>query len=255
MARISRAEPKEDEIKSLRLHSRFFQSSRGRIVNALRRGMMTADELARSLEQTNHAIRAQLRAMERDGVIEAAGFRPGTTRPFSVYRLTPEVEQLLSRAYTPFLTRLVQVFASRHDPEEVETVMRDTGRALAEDLGARIDKRGSIAERLAAASQLMNDELGAVTHVEQDGDGPAIKGGSCPLSALTDKNPGACLAIESLLTECLGVPVQECCERQARPTCCFRIGADYRAPGSDRGTRPKRSRAVRREGGGDARNL
>lgn len=205
------------------LHTQFFQTSRGRIVNALRRATLTADELATSLGQTKHAIRAQLRSLERDGVVEAAGFRPGITRPFAVYRLTAEVEQLLSRAYTPFLARLVQVFANRHDPEEVETVMRDTGRALAEDLNARIDTRSSLAERLAAASRLLNDGLGAVTDVEEDGQGVVIKGASCPLSALTDKDRGACLAIESLLTECLGVRVHECCERDARPRCCFRI--------------------------------
>lgn len=184
---------------------------------------MTADELATRLGQTNHAIRAQLRAMERDGLIEAAGVRPGTTRPFALYRLTARLEQLLSRAYTAFLARLVQVFASRHDVQEVQTVMRETGRALATDLAGRLDRRRSLGERARAASQLLNDELGAVTRVEEDEDGLSIKGASCPLSALTGKDPGACLAIESLLAECLGVPVTECCERRARPQCCFRI--------------------------------
>lgn len=207
------------------LHSQFLPGSRGRIVGALRRQPMTADELATRLGQTNHAIRAQLRAMERDGLIEAAGVRPGTTRPFALYRLTARLEQLLSRAYTAFLARLVQVFASRHDVQEVETVMRETGRALAADLGERIDRRRSFGARVQAASRLLNDELGAVTHVEEDEEGISIKGASCPLSALTDKNPGACLAIESLLAECLGVPVTECCERRSRPQCCFRIRA------------------------------
>ena len=186
---------------------------------------MTAEELARRLGQTQPAIRAQLRSMERDGVIEAAGQRAGTTRPFAVYRLTAEVEQLLSRAYTPFLTRLVQVFSSRHTVQEFETVMRDTGRGLAQDLAARASAGPSLGERLAAATQLMNEELGAVTHVEEDAEGVAIRGAACPLSALTDKNPGACLAIESLLTECLGVSVKECCDRRGRPRCCFRVSA------------------------------
>lgn len=211
------------------LHSQFFQSSRGRIVNALRREMMTADELATSLGQTKQAIRAQLRSLGRDGVVETAGLRPGTTRPFAVYRLTAPVEHLLSRAYTPFLTRLVQVFASRHTLKEFETVMRDTGRALAKDLAARAAAGRSLGERLTAASQLLNEELGAVTHVDEDAEGMAIKGAACPLSALTDKNRGACLAIESLLAECLGVPVTECCDRQDRPRCCFRVDVHHRA--------------------------
>jgi predicted ArsR family transcriptional regulator len=207
------------------LHPQFFESSRGRIVSALRRSTATADELAASLGQTRHAIRAQLRGMERDGLVESAGFRPGTTRPFVVYRLTAEVEQLLSHAYIPFLSRLIQVFASRQVAQEFESVMRETGRGLARDFDCREDGGRSLKLRVAAASRLLNQELGALTHVEQDGDGLTIKGAGCPLSALTDKNPGACLAIESFLAECLGVQVSECCDRHERPRCCFRIRA------------------------------
>lgn len=67
----------------------------------------------------------------------------------------------------------------RHDPEEVETVMRDTGRAVAEVLGARIDQGGLLSERLAAASRLLNDELGAVTW-KRTAKAPQSTGASCP---------------------------------------------------------------------------
>ena len=203
--------------------SQLFQGSRGRIVAALRREMMTADELATSLGQTKHAIRAQLRSMERDGLVETAGVRPGVTRPFGLYRLTQQVEQLLSRAYAPFLTWLVQVFASRHPLTQFETIMRETGRALAHDLGGPVRAGKSVKERVAAAAQLLNNQLGAVTHLEEDDAGVTIRGGACPLAALTLKNRGACLAIESLLSECVGVRVRESCERQDRPRCRFRV--------------------------------
>lgn len=205
------------------LQTHFFESSRGRILGALRLAPATADELASSLGHTKHAIRAQLRSMDRDGLIESAGFRPGTTRPFVVYRLTAEVEQLLSRAYAPFLSRLVQVFASRQTADEFETVMRQTGRALAHDFERKLDGAAGFPERLAAASELLNQELGALTYVERDAHGFTVRGAGCPLSALTGKNPGACLAIESLLAQCLDTAVRECCDRSERPRCCFRI--------------------------------
>src|SRR4051812_27001923 len=129
------------------LHRHFFNNSYGRIANALRSGPATADVLAARLEQTTNAIRAQLRGMERDGLIENIGSHPGTTRPFTVYRLKAEVEQLLSRAYIPLLSQLVEVFAARQPPEEFETVMRETGRALAHDLGFRTDPRRSLKAR------------------------------------------------------------------------------------------------------------
>ena len=203
--------------------SQLFQGSRGRIVAALRREMMTAEELATSLGQTKHAVRAQLRSMERNGVVETAGVRPGVTRPFAIYRLTVPVEQLLSRAYAPFLTRLVDVFASRHPVKQFETIMRDTGRALAHDLGGPVRARSSLRERIGAAAQLLNDQLGAVTQLEEDDSGVTITGAACPLAALTWTNRGACLAIESLLSECVGVRVRESCDRRERPRCRFRV--------------------------------
>ena len=73
-----------------------------------------------------------------------------------------------------------------------------------------------------AASELLNEQLGAVTHVEENG-GYVIRGASCPLSALTGKHPAVCRTMESLVKELVGGAVHECCERDQRPRCCFHI--------------------------------
>jgi predicted ArsR family transcriptional regulator len=136
--------------------------------------------------------------------------------------LTPEVEELLSKAYIPLLTHLIGVFADALPPHQVETLLRRSGRGLANELarGRRIS--GSLTSRVATASELMNAHLGALTHVEKNG-GIVIRGAGCPLAALTGKHPGVCLAMESLVTEIVGVPVHECCDREDRPRCCFEI--------------------------------
>ena len=67
----------------------------------LQRGSATADEIASQLNLTANAVRAQLTRMERDRVVRRSGRGRGTTRPFHVFELTLEVEQLLSRAYVP----------------------------------------------------------------------------------------------------------------------------------------------------------
>ena len=51
-----------------------------------------------------------------------------------------------------------------------------------------------------AASHLLNQHLGAVTHVEQNGR-YIIRGEGCPLSAPTGKHPALCRAMESLVKE------------------------------------------------------
>ena len=194
-------------------------TTRGRIVGLLQRGGLTALDIASTLQLTPTAIRAHLTAMERDGLVERAGLRFGATRPANVFVLTREVEQLLSRAYLPFLSELVDVFSAKLPPSQLDDLMREAGRSLAAGMTR---PSGSLEARVTAASALLNQQLGAETRVETNGRF-VIKGASCPLAALTAKHPAICLAIESLVAELVGAPVTECCDRDGRPACCFVI--------------------------------
>jgi predicted ArsR family transcriptional regulator len=209
------------------LRQQLLDTSRGRIVTLLQGGGLTADDVATSLGLTRSAIRVHIAAMERDGVVRRAGKRPGTTRPSHVYELTPEVEQLLSTAYIPLLAQLVGVFAEALPPEQVETLLRRSGKGLAQELSRGKRPGGGLKSRAAAASAMMNEHLGALTHVEGNG-GIVIRGAGCPLAALTGTHRGVCLAMESLVTEIVGVPARECCEREGRPRCCFEIQGGHR---------------------------
>jgi predicted ArsR family transcriptional regulator len=84
---------------------------------------------------------------------------------------------------------------------------------------------GELEERVRKASALL-DALGGVTEVEADGDGAiAIRGFSCPLGAAVQGHPEVCTAVEAMLSDVIGVPVHECCERGDRPKCCFQMDA------------------------------
>lgn len=204
------------------LRQQLLDTSRGRIVTLLRVGQRTADDIATKLGLSRSAVRVQLAAMERDGVVQRVGKRPATTRPHYVYQLTPEIEQLLSKAYLPLLTHLVEVFAEALPAQQLEVLLRRTGRELAGELSRGKRIAGALKSRVATASAMMNEHLGALTHVEGNGRF-VIRGAGCPLAALTGKHPGVCLAMESLVSEIVGVPVRECCHRQDRPQCCFEI--------------------------------
>src|SRR5688572_9292911 len=112
------------------LKQQLLDSSRGRIVTLLQGGGLTADDIASKLGLTRSAIRAQITAMERDGVVRRAGQRAGTTRPSHLYELTPAVEQLLSNAYIPLLTHLVQVCADGVPAHQLESMLRQAGKGL-----------------------------------------------------------------------------------------------------------------------------
>jgi DeoR family transcriptional regulator, suf operon transcriptional repressor len=204
------------------LKKQLLDSSRGRVVALLRRGARTADDLAAELQLTHSAVRSHMAAMERDGVVRRAGQRPGATRPSQLFELSAEVQQLLSTAYIPFLIQLVDVFAERLPARQLESMLRLAGKRLAIDLLGGKRPTGPLASRAAIASEMLNEHLGALTHVESNGR-IVIHGVGCPLSALTGKHPGVCRAVETLVSEIVGVSAKECCDRSGRPQCCFEI--------------------------------
>lgn len=210
------------------LRKHLLDSARGRIVTLLQHGGLTVDEIASRLELTANGVRAHLTGMERDGVVERGGRRRGTTRPSSVFVLTPEVEQSLSGAYVPLLIQLVRLLTSGQPAAQVDRFMRQAGKGLAAELTAARRDSDSLGSRVRAASDLMNQRLGAVTHVEENGH-IVIRGASCPLAALTGKHPTVCVAMESFVAELVGnATVRQRCERGERPRCCFEVSG--RAP-------------------------
>ena len=120
------------------------------------------------------------------------------------------------------LTQLVDVFAEALPAQQLEALLRRAGRGLARELTRGKRVAGSLKARVAKASELLNHDLGALTRVESNGT-IVIRGAGCPLAALTGKHRGVCLAMESAVAEIVEVPVRECCDRDARPRCCFEI--------------------------------
>ena len=203
------------------LRKQFLETRRGRIAEILRRGPCTVEQLASELGVTPNAVRAQLAVMERDGLIRRGGLVRGPTRPSSVFESTAALEQLLSGAYIPLLTHLVRAFAGGLEPPRLHALMRKTGHSLALEVTRGQRVTGDLRTRMRRASTFLNEELGAVTHVVRRNGGLAIVGEGCPLSALTDKEPAVCVAIESFVHALVGERVHECCDRDGRPRCCF----------------------------------
>jgi predicted ArsR family transcriptional regulator len=199
---------------------RFYESTRGRVIALLRGGTLTVEELAKALGVTDNAIRAQLTSLERDGLVRQQGLRRGAGKPSYFYALNPDFEPTLSRAYLPFLERLLHELGTRLTEEGLVEMLRQIGRRWASELGR---STGDMRARVAAASALLN-ELGGVTEVEEHNGEWSIRGRSCPLGVVVRENPRICVAVETLLSELLGTPVRERCDRSGeRARCCFDV--------------------------------
>jgi predicted ArsR family transcriptional regulator len=208
------------------LPRRVAQGTAARIMELLRRGPMTVDELSIALDLTRTAVRAQLATLERDDLIEQRGSRRGASKPARVYGVTTQAELLFSRAYIPILTQLLHVLSRRMSPAEFDSIMREVGRGA---MAGRVVPRGALRDRVATASSLLND-LGGLTEIEEEDGLYVIRSHGCPLAAATADHPEACNALESLLSEFVGTKVSKCCDRYERVRCCFEVPRDTGAP-------------------------
>ena len=195
----------------------FFASRRGQIITLLRRSSRTVDELAQVLGLTHTAVRAHLAALERDGLVQQRSERRGGGKPSLVYDLTPAAEYLFPKAYGQLLYQLLDVLQGRMTPEEVETLLREVGRRMATEWKL---PPGNLRVRLEAAVEVLN-ELGSLMERETEGGALCIRGYRCPFAAVVREHPEVCRLAETLLSELVGMPMQEHCERTGPVPCRF----------------------------------
>ena len=200
----------------------FGGSTRGRIVALLRRGERSVEELAQALSLTDNAVRAQIAALERDGIVSATGQRRDGTvgKPATLFSVAPETSQLFSGAYAPVLAALLAELGERLPSRQLDSALRAAGRRLA----PAMPDSASFAERARAGAALLG-QLGADADLVRAGRGFEIRGHGCVLSEAVQVCPSTCKAVEALLSEVTGAAVQERCDRSSAPSCRFLLEA------------------------------
>ncbi len=173
-------------MKMTKFGQNFLDTTRGRIVGLLRRGVETVEELAQKLEVTDNAVRAHLATLERDGLVERRGERRGFRKPHFAYVLTQEVAASLAAGNTP---------------AEDESVESRAQRALA-----------------------MFESLGGAPNLKNEGGYISINSvSSCPFDVTVSAHPEVCRLAEAFLSEVTGLKVREYCRKGELPQCAFQI--------------------------------
>ena len=196
--------------------------TRAKLLHLLRRSRQTITALADAMHLTDNAVRTHIAVLERDGIVEQVGTQRDTGgKPARLYGLTGEGEELFPKAYALVLGELVEEIARVDGWERATALLRAVGRRAASGAAAPAD-RGS---RVAVAAAALRS-LGGDVEVQRTNDGYTLQGYGCPLSAVTAKHPEVCALARALVEEITGEPVTECCERNTRPRCRFRIPED-----------------------------
>jgi len=197
-------------------------AARVAVLDSVRRGRHTVNALADALGITDNAVRLQLAALERDGLLRRRGVRRSgkAGQPAAEYELTELGEGALSRAYQPVLTRLVAALGDRVDARTLRAVFADAGRRLSRDANSAAS--GSLSQRAQACAELI-ESLGGSASIEGTRTRQVVVGAACPLAAAVRAEPMSCAIVESLLAEHAGVKAQQRCHHGDQPRCRFEL--------------------------------
>lgn len=203
-----------------RWSQRFLSSTRGKVVQLLRRGSASVNDLAGALDLTDNAVRSHIATLERDGLVTTSGKRQGVRKPETLYALTTDANQLFPQAYHLLLNQLLDAVGRRMTPEEVDGMLREVGRDLASAQTPSAPE-ATLRQRAEKAADVLKG-LGGLAEIKENGD-VILQGYTCPLAAAVEHHPEVCRLAESLLAEVVQAPVHEICDRSGTPRCAFRI--------------------------------
>jgi predicted ArsR family transcriptional regulator len=180
--------------------ARFFQTTRGRIVAALRRRHdASAVDLALEFGLSTNAVRQQLVCLERDGYVAERSVRRGKTKPTLEYSLTPAAETLFPQRYDLMLNAVLRQVRETVGTDAVNTIFDNMGRHAAAKYRDRIvssDARGRVIE----LAEILR-EKGVETEVVETPNGLELREHNCPYAKTVAEHPEVCRVIHTVLHE------------------------------------------------------
>jgi predicted ArsR family transcriptional regulator len=197
---------------------RLLASTRGRILDELRRGPATVNDLSVRLALSANAVRSHLMALERDRLVAWDQREPqGVGKPAHAYRLTQDANTLTPKAYDAMLDVVLAAARERAGAKGYAEILKGAAERLAGE-GA---KAKTFAARLADCKALLAS-VGADVEVERAGNTIRLRGTDCPLASMVGAHPELCGVLAAVIARRLGVAVKERCDRaSALPRCCF----------------------------------
>jgi predicted ArsR family transcriptional regulator len=212
------------------MHDRFFESTRGKIVGALReRHSASAFDLAALFGLSPNAIRQQLVVLERDGLVSGNSVRRGRTKPTVEYSLTPEADRYFPQRYDKMLNAVLREIRSAGGDDAVKLVFERIGRRSAERLDAAVhDKTDE--DRIAALVSVLRAS-GVTADMQKTETGTIVlHEHACPYASVVAENPEACSAIHTILDVVVPGKAQQTESLATGGTeCRFEISVDPKA--------------------------
>jgi predicted ArsR family transcriptional regulator len=189
--------------------ARFFQTTRGKIVTALRRRhSASAVDLADEFGLSSNAVRQQLLTLERDGYVVERSVRRGPTKPTLEYSLTATAETLFPQRYDKMLNAVLREVKTAFGQDAFEHVLGKLGDRAATKFREKMsasDTKGRVYE---LASLLRQNGVEADV-IETGSDTIELREHNCPYALTVAEHPEVCSIIHHVLHDDVSSDVRQ----------------------------------------------
>jgi predicted ArsR family transcriptional regulator len=190
------------------MHDRFFDSTRGKIVGALRsRGAASAFDLAAEFALSPNAIRQQLVILERDGLVAGKSVRRGKTKPTHEYSLTPQADRYFPQAYDRMLGAVLREVRLTGGDAGVAQIFDGIAKRAVGKMAPALEGKSTL-ERLEAIADNIRGSGVAVEVEEHDGT-IVLREHNCPYANVVSEHPECCTVIHTMLDEAISPEVKQ----------------------------------------------
>ena len=179
---------------------RFFETTRGRIVAALRRRRSaSAVDLATEFALSPNAIRQHLATLERDGLVTERPVRRGKTKPTNEFSLTRDGQRLFPERYDALLSAVLREVKEMGGEPAVRAIFDRMAQRSAQKTKARVAQAAG-EQRVAVMIDLLR-EHGVEADYTANGGAYVIHEHNCPYSETVKEHPAVCSLIHNVLGE------------------------------------------------------
>jgi predicted ArsR family transcriptional regulator len=208
----------------------FFQTTRGRIVESLKRGPRTALELSAEHGLTPQAVRQHLSRLERDSLVAEARSRRGPTKPSLVYALTPDGDRLFPQRYDVLLNAVLDEVSREGGADAVVSLFRKIGERSARKHAHRFEGKDA-GGRMTEIAKILNEQ-GVMADVERRADGFVLREHNCPFKETAIAHPQVCTVVHTLMEQALPAkPQQRTSIARGDDTCEFLLPVESGSAG------------------------
>ena len=178
----------------------FTDAERPAVLDLLKiHGPLNAPRLARLRGVALTAVRQQIAALEREGLVRSNVERRGVGRPTRLYALTEKAETLFPQGYGPLALSLLRQIRAVDGVTKIDALLARRSRDLLKAYRERL-KGKTVAEKWRELARIRAEE------------GYMAKGGAtgltehhCPIAAIAREFPQVCAFEKRLFEQVLGV--------------------------------------------------